>query len=306
MKSWYSTILFTFLLALISFGGSISNAQQNQSLSTSIKLALDRNTAMEIEKWYNQLAIIEVEKSKIRPNPTFNAQVLMLTDHRFYPENNLYISPYNRQDWYQLTKRMQVFGQRKNKIALQNQNLQTRNFEFADYKRKLAYDVASSWLEIWFAQINKNISNEAVLLLQDLTNAKKLKSEDLEFLRFKILDDQYDMLYTYASLNYNQEIETLKLLTSTVDTLTINVNDTFFDSYISQNLDSLYQLAYVHRADYLKAISDTKSQHINLALQRSNSFPTPEFGYKVIRNIIAIPLSGGLHQLNFISANFFL
>ncbi len=278
MRLWYSKISPSFLIVLCFLGGSLANAQQNLSLSTSIQLALDRNTAVEIEKWYNQLAIIEVEKSKIRPNPTFNAQILMLTNPRFYPDNNLYISPYNRQDWFQLTKRMQVLGQRKNKIALQNQNLQTRHLEFADYKRKLAYDVSISWLELWFAQINKDIANEAVLLLQNLTKAKKLKPEDLEFLRFKILDDQYDMLYAYASLNYNQEIETLKLLTATVDTLTINMNDTFFDTPISQNLDSLYQLAYVHRADYLKTISDTKSQQINLALQRSNSFPTPEFG----------------------------
>lgn len=173
---------------------------------------------------------------------------------------------------------MQILGQRKNKIALQNQNLQTRNFEFQDFKREIAYEVASSWLELWYAQINKNMASEAVVSLQQLAMAKKLGTEDLEFLRFKILDDQYDMFYAYASLNYDQEIESLKLLTATTDTLSIDINDTFFNSPITQNLDSLYSIAFRHRADYLQTISDTKSSHINLALQRSNAYPTPEVG----------------------------
>lgn len=45
------------------------HAQQNQTVATSIGLALDRNRTIEIEKWYNKLAVIELEKAKIRPNP---------------------------------------------------------------------------------------------------------------------------------------------------------------------------------------------------------------------------------------------
>ena len=98
-----STILWIIFFSLLIFEKVL--AQQNQTLSTSIQLALNRNKEIEIENWNNKLAIIELQRSKIRPNPVFNAQILMLTNHRFYPDNSLYISPYNRQDWFQLTKR---------------------------------------------------------------------------------------------------------------------------------------------------------------------------------------------------------
>lgn len=271
-----STILWIIFFSLLIFEKVL--AQQNQTLSTSIQLALNRNKEIEIENWNNKLAIIELQRSKIRPNPVFNAQILMLTNHRFYPDNSLYISPYNRQDWFQLTKRMQILGQRKNKIALQTQNLQTRNYEFLELKRKITFDVANSWLELWFAQINKNIANEAVISLGQLTTAKKLDAENLELLRFKILDDQYDMFYAYANNEYAEEIESLKFLTDTSDSLTIDMEDTFFDMPITQNLDSLYQIALLNRSDYLKTLSNIKSYQLNLVLQNSNAFPTPELG----------------------------
>lgn len=271
--------LKSFIALIIFFTVAINgHAQLNQTVAISIDLALERNKRIEIEKLHNQFSVIEVEKAKIRPNPVFNAQILMLTNHRLYPESSLYISPYNRQDWFQLTKKMQILGQRKNKIALQKQNLENRNYEFQDFKREIAYQVANSWLDLWYAQVNKNMASEAVLSLQQLAMAKKLGTEDVEFLRFKILDDQYDMFYAYASLNYDQELETLKLLTNTTDTLSIAMNDSFFDLAITQNIDSLYNIAFANRADYLRTISETKSSNINLALQGSNAFPTPEFG----------------------------
>lgn len=49
----------------------------------------------------------DYENAGIRPNPVFNTQILFLTDTKYKPikDKLMYVSEYNRQDWFQITKK---------------------------------------------------------------------------------------------------------------------------------------------------------------------------------------------------------
>lgn len=253
-------------------------AQHHQQIKTSIKLAKEKNLQLKFREYELNIIEKDIAKSKVRPNPVFNAQILMLARNIDFPDKTPIISPYNRQDWIQLTKRMQVAGQRKSKIDLAQKSVKNKEYENEEFLRDLILEVANSWLEVWNAQVDKNLADEAVESLGILIKRKSSNENINENLRFKILDDQYDLYYIQASQTFENQLEELRYLTDSNDSISIDFNDNFFADTLTMNEDSLFCIALKNRPDVLISQSSTNVAKSNLMLQKSLAFPTPEVG----------------------------
>lgn len=253
-------------------------AQPRQQIKKSINLAIERNLQLKNRELGLEIIEKEIDKSKIRPNPVFNAQILMLARTKDFPDKTPVLSSYNRQDWLQLTKRLQIAGQRKSKIDVAKLTFKNRESENQEYVRDLILEVATSWLEVWNAQVNKNLADEAVESLKDLLRRKSFSEGSMEALRFKILDDQYDLYYTQANQTHENQLEELRYLTGSNDSISIDFNDGFFADTLITDEDSLLVIALKNRPDMLISKYATKLARSNIDLQKSLAYPTPEVG----------------------------
>ncbi|TAF74630.1 MAG: TolC family protein [Bacteroidetes bacterium] len=269
---------FTNLFFLFFFIIQNVFAQPRQQIKKSIYLAIERNLQLKNREFGLKIIEKEIDKSKIRPNPVFNAQILMLGRTKDFPDKTPVLSPYNRQDWLQVTKRLQIAGQRKSKIEVAKQSFNNRESENQEYVRDLILEVASSWLEVWNAQVDKNLADEAVESLKDLLRRKSFAEGSMESLRFKILDDQYDLYYAKANQTHENQLEELRYLTGSNDSISIDFNDGFFADTLITNEDSLFSIALKNRPDMLISKYATKLARSNIDLQNSLAYPTPEVG----------------------------
>jgi len=274
--------LFIYALNIkISLICNLALAQKNIGFKETLHLTRQWNLSLKSEIQHVEVAKTEIVKAGIRPNPVFNAQILMLTNHRYFPNSDLYTSDFNRQDWYQLTKRIQMPGQRQLKIKAANKSLDRSRFVFDDYLRELNLRVAENWVEVWFALVNKNLADEAVNSLNSYVE-NKLKSgngkESLEAIRLRILDDEYDMFYIKAEREYLKKLEALRFMVGLSDSISINFDDQFFADTIATSEERLYKMALEHRPDIEEAHIKTIAEGVNIKLQKALAFPIPEAG----------------------------
>jgi len=266
---------------IFSINSHLAFAQKNIGFKETLQLTRQWNLSLKSEIQNINIAKAEIVKAGIRPNPIFNAQILMLTTNRYFPQSNLITSDFNRQDWYQLTKRIQLPGQRMLKIKVANKSRDRSGFVYEDYLRELNLRVANNWVEVWFAQVNKNLADEAVNSLYSYVE-NKLKmgngKETLESIRLRILDDEYDMFYIKAEREYLKKLEALRFMAGLSDSLSIDFEDLFFADTIITSEEMLYKMALEYRPDIEEARIRTIAEGVNIKLQQALAFPTPEAG----------------------------
>jgi len=224
----------------------------------------------------------EIVKAGTRPNPIFNMQSIALLDHSFYPNDPLYFSSKNRQDWFQLTKKMQLYGVRQEKIEMQQQQLEQTMAMHNSNMRDMMYIVSNKWLDAWYAQANKNMAAESVASLDSLIQHKlkdgiEIKNKN-EYLRLLILDSQYDVIDIDAQLGLRNELNDLQFLINSSYISSVNTTDNINLTAIPSNLDSLIEIAFRSRSDINVYKQQTLISKANLTLQKSNTIPSPEVG----------------------------
>lgn len=227
-----------------------------------------------------EISDLEFQKSKVRSNPVFNMQLLAIGDHSFYPQKPLVISRTNRQDWFQLTKKLQAWGQRKNSINFaKNSYLQDQaNVSSTIYDSK--YDISIKWLNVWLADINMELTHTAARSLDTLIERTAKDSSSVAYLRYIILDDEYDMQYIDAQNDFQKAINTLKMSIGVSSHIVIDTTHFYY-----QKLPSLDSLMAQALRDH-PVIAIQKQNQIaslsNIKLQQSLSVPGPEIG--IIQN----------------------
>jgi len=260
-------------------------AQVPITLSDALHQANNHNPKLKSERLNVPIAESDYRKSKLHQNPIFNVQYMqLLPSSSSYTPNMGLLNAYNSQDWFQLTKKFQVFGQRQNKIELAKLNVKLSENSFLETKRSVLYDVSIKWIEAWRALAHKNMSVKAAEYLDDYyeenfdsVKGKSQMTED-EKLRFKILDNQYDIERERAEQDYFTVVEELKLLMGNNKSIGIDLNDTTEFVKITANIDSLYSLARENRNDLKNFRAMKEFSTINQRYQKSLSVPQPEAG----------------------------
>lgn len=255
------------------------------TLADAIRQADKNNPFLRTEQIRLPIAGTELKKSKLYQNPVFNLQYLqLLPSSSLYSQGLGMLHAYNSQDWFQLTKRFQVFGQRSNKISLAKLSYAITESDIEESRREVLYEVSIKWIEAWKALAARNLAVKAANYLDDfMTQHDSVKAVPVgadEKLRYDILDDQYDLQETMAQQNYASIIQELKILTGALEEIDIDLSDTT-EKITIENLsfDSLLAIAQAHRMDIKSLYGSTRYAAKNVQYQQSLAIPQPEAGF---------------------------
>ena len=273
---------FVYLLAFI-FGISISLfAQQPLSLKASLQLAKRQNPDLKVLNYNINAAESDVTTAKLRPNPIFNVQTLHIANAANRAAGTSWSNPVNNQYWYQMTKPFQLPSQRSNKIDFSNKLVTQSKLDVNESGRSIYFITANKWLDVWAASINLNILQKGKANIDSLVTINELRlkdqvitSTDLE--RTQLLQQQYQRNIVTAFQTYANEIQNLKYLVGSPDSLMIDLLDNTFSSIHSIG-DSLMTIGIHSRSDILSAKNAIDVSAVNIKLQKSFAYPHPEAG----------------------------
>jgi cobalt-zinc-cadmium efflux system outer membrane protein len=269
------------LAYLLLISGSITlHAQQSIDLRGALQRAKQHNPDLRVLQQDINAARADRTTAAIRPNPNLNLQLL----HQVNPADQAgtgFFDAKNVQYWYQVTKPIQVAGQRHNKISLADKNVERTQFDFDEAARNVYRDAASSWLDVWAAQVDLNILLEGKRNIDSLVmiNTYRLKNKvitDTDLARTQLLAEQYNRdIVTARQVLFNQ-LQALRYLLGTSDSVSIALDDPTFQS-INLPFDSLLG-GTDRRSDIRSARKNIEVSQTNISLQKSLAYPQPELG----------------------------
>jgi outer membrane protein, heavy metal efflux system len=280
----YFTIMMKWVLIFVAF---IAYGQPTTlKLSQALQGANEHHPLLKRERINPELAQADLQKAKLYQNLIFNIQYLQLLPSSMYYDRNVGpLHAYNSQDWFQLTKKFQILGQRENKIEMAKLQYAMAETELSETRRQVLFEVSNKWVDAWSSLAYKNLTLKAADYLDqylsknyDSIQAKYAMSAE-EILRFEILDDQYDLELSRAEQDYYTNQEALKLLTGRKESISIDINDTSETvSFQGVSFDSLLQIAQRTRHDLKVATTFKTYSEYNQRYQRSLAIPSPEGG----------------------------
>lgn len=278
------TAILPFFLALMGWLSlSFLSFGQDTIRQMNLKEAIDHaefyNLQLRANTYDVKIQEAQIKSASLRPNPVFNTQLLFLTDKTIYPDYPLWTSGMSRQEWFQLTKKFQLYGVRKEMISSETHLLDAVIAEYSIDRKIIFKDVALTWLDTWYAQHNQEITQQS---LSDLDSVF-LKHSDAfsnaeEKIRLQILRDQYEVFYLDALQQQYGSLQKLKLLINNPFLEKVTYEDSTQLTELDIVLDTLVHYAFINRSElqYQKAIANyyTTQQQ----LQKSLAMPSPEFG----------------------------
>src|SRR5690554_4562852 len=146
------TLLFLALISIIVH----VNAQENYTLQDALKAARSNNPTLKAEQYEVEFAKSDVLSAKLRLNPTLENESIQLMRRSEFANNTHWYDGQNREVFWHISKPFQWAGQRKNAIAVADNNLLYAEEEYANIERELFFEVAQKWLEVWTTQDRKS------------------------------------------------------------------------------------------------------------------------------------------------------
>ena len=268
-----NNLYLTYLLIL--FIPNFLFAQKTLSLKEAINIARVNSPYLLTKQFEVQIAEADIIKAQTRPNPVLNNQSLFYTDTYNYPESSAFYNGVNNQLFLQLTKRMQINGQRNKKTELATQASKVTSSLYNDEERNLIYLVSQKWLEFDEAKMELDLIRSIKEEIDSLLNPEDNESE--EVLRRSLMHEKWNLETAELQQAYTTAFLELKHLIGTEDTFLVKENESIFSS-IPIIKDSLLSIAYTKRADYKAAKEDLRLSLINQDLQRKLAIPDIEAG----------------------------
>lgn len=279
MKYW-NYILFTALAILVSTTNIV--AQETYSLQEALRAARENNPVLKSERMNIDIAETEVISAKLRPNLTFSNETVFVATSSEFENNTKWNNSPNREEMWQLSKPLQIAGQRKNKIDYATKSLQLEEQNYFETERNLFSDVATKWLEVWTShkqlEIIANAKNNIDSLL--LINQARYRNQVItqtDLFRTELLAKQYKIEYKTAEQELTNDLTELKFLLGTTTDIQIDATDEFLFS-VPEHLEELLQEALTNRSDIKAAKTFSEVSESNIKLQRSLAYPEPEIG----------------------------
>lgn len=274
-----SSFIYFLLLAVT---GVSAQSVKTLSLQDALKTARGNNLQLKAAKFNINIAEADVVTASLRPNLQLNNQSLQMMASDHYKANTQWYNPANRQVWWQLTKTLQIAGQRANKIDFAQKNTDVNKAGYAETERAMFADVATKWLEVWNAQRNLKMINYARQNVDSVViiNKVRLKNQvvtETDFYRTQLLSKQYTLQYTTAKQELNNKVKELMLALGTTDSISVK-NDEVFPPAVTQSFKELLDQASKERTDLKLAVSQMAASESNIKLQKSMAIPQPQAG----------------------------
>ncbi|HEY0262109.1 MAG TPA: TolC family protein [Chitinophagales bacterium] len=276
--------LLKLIIASLCFCGIVMpvSAQTIYDLQKALQTARANNPILKSEAMNIGVAETDITTAKLRPNLMFNTQDLQLVQSRNFAPNTQWNNNRNNQLWFQLTKQFQIPTVRQNKISVARKGVALQQNLYNETERNLFQDVANKWLDVWAAQKELEILQQAKNNIDTLVaiNKERLKNQVItqtDFSRTELLANSYAMQIKTANQLYKTELANLKFMLGERDEIDVDTSENFRTS-LSDKLDSLLEEALAQRSDIRAYQASIDVANSNIKLQKSLAIPTPELG----------------------------
>ena len=271
------------LILLIHFTSALLFSQTSVTLKEAITRAKENNPILKTESFNIGIAQADITTAKLRPNPILNNQTLQLMNPSFFPANTGYLNGHNMQVWWQLTKQMQMPALRKYKLEVAQQGVKLAQTNYAEVERNLFLNVSNNWINAWYAKVNLDLISFAKKNIDSLVyiNELRLKKQVItstDLIRTQLIAEQYKLQIRTAQQEYRNQLQNLKFLVGTTDSININLNDEFISASVSNKIDSLLNYAEINRTDIQVVQTTINTAKSNIGLQKALAKPIPEIG----------------------------
>lgn len=280
LKAMMKRIKIVLLLSLVVGKGY---AQNVISLTQALKTATEQNPYMKVGALGVDASRADIVTAKLRPNPILNNQSLQALRPSQLANNPKLLTGESMQTWWQLTKEIQLSGQRKNRIDYANQNVKLAEKEYAEFQRGLYTDVAFKWVEAWNTRKQIDLLKTAVNNIDTLVtiNSYRFKKQiitETELYRTQLIAKQYKIQISELNQELRQQLNELQLMIGAKENLSISTSaDLGVDSFLK--VDSLLADAYASRTDLQYFQTRQSVMESNIKLQQSLAFPKTEAGF---------------------------
>ena len=273
---------FLFLLwAILVY--SLTQAQVPLSLQDALSMAVKNNPYYKAEKYNLEIAKTAVTAAGLHLNPTVSLASQMVPSSKYFAPGTGFFAPENRQMTFQVSKVFQVGGQLKYKVQAAKSDLTIAGSSLSEYEWNLLSEVASKWLDVWYADEKLKLIDQAKLNSDTLlkVNQIRLKNQVItmtEYSRTQINDEQYKLMQLNAVQELKSEGNNLALMLGIKDTLLIAKKEQWITAVLPQNFDSLLHIALENRKEILLSKNLSDKAKIDVSLQKAIAKPQPEVG----------------------------
>ncbi|GAB4328089.1 MAG: hypothetical protein OHK0038_01870 [Flammeovirgaceae bacterium] len=268
--------ILAYNILIINF---LSFSQQQISLPKAFEIAKANSPFLKVERFNVAEAEAAIKVAKVRPNVEFNTQDLSLVEN--FREDKSKMSFFHQQNWVQLTKPLQLWGQRRLGILAANQLKVVEELKLKDFERGFQAQIAHQWLEVWFQQERINLLSQIVKTTDSLiiTLSDKYADTSSEKIRVRLLRDDYHFVLNQAERDFENSLITLKLSLGIHQPIHVE-NIEFMESIlIPSNVDSLIQNGILLRPDLIQTKENQKLAKIQESLEKSSIWGTPVTGF---------------------------
>ena len=271
------------LLIVIAFASVGVKAQTTLSLQDALSLAVKNNPFYKAEKYNLEIAKTAVTTAGLHTNPSLSISSILVPSSKYYAPGSGLFSPENRQMNYQVSKVFQVGGQLKYKIQSAKSDLILAGSNLGAYEWNLLSDVASKWLDVWYAEEKLKLINQAKINSDTLLRVNQIRLRNqvittTEFSRTQINDEQYRLMQLSAVQELKSGNNNLALLLGINDPILIDKREQWFPVLLPQNYDTLLHIALENRKEILIGKNLSDKAKIDVALQKAIAKPQPEVG----------------------------
>src|SRR5690554_7916845 len=153
-------------------------AQEVYTLQEALRTAKVQNPMLKTEHYEIEFAKSDVLSAKLRLNPTLENESIQLMRRSEFANNTHWYDGQNREVFWHISKPFQWAGQRKNAIAVADNNLLYAEEEYANIERELFFEVAQKWLEVWTTQKQLQIIQTAKNNIDSLTDINQRRYQN--------------------------------------------------------------------------------------------------------------------------------
>lgn len=276
---FYRSIVVVILLFSTCFH---LKAQEDYTLQQALQTAKIHNPNLKTEQFNVRMAESDVITAKIRPNLVFSHESLQVVESSEFAPQTSWHNNQNREMLFELSKPIQIAGQRKNKIAFANQSFSLEEKTYSETERNLFLDIANKWLEVWEAQKQLQLIESAKVNIDSLlyTNQVRYRNQVItqtDLFRTELLAKQYAIQHTTAVQEVINNQKEFGLLLGMEREVSIDTTDNFLWS-LPQNLETLVAQSLENRSDIQATKSLIDVSDSNVKLQKSLAHPEPEVG----------------------------
>lgn len=275
--------LLSFFLGLFLIVRQPIYAQMAYSLPLAIQTAKANSPILKAQQYTVNLAQGNVTTSKLYTNPILNNQTLQLVNSKYYPPGSEASNPLNRQVWWQVTKPFILPSVRRNRIDIATQNVQQFQKGFDETVRNFSLAVANQWLSAWGIKTRLSLLDQAYSNIDSLVKINQIRLRNqvitqTDLIRTQLLQDQYQLQIINAKKEFNNEIQHLKYLIGTKDSVNVDIDGATEPTPIPELIDSLINQSLKGRTDVQVAKLALLIAQTNIRYQRSLVLPQPELG----------------------------